>query len=62
MDNMPKYAGSNLGANYITNEFIVSFITRSASDKGKYYRQTDGKGPYEYVDLMNVFYSYCRFS
>ena len=57
MDNMPKYAGSNIGANFIANEFIVSFITRSSKDKTKYYRQTDGKGPYEYVDLMNVFYS-----
>lgn len=57
MDNMQRYAGSNLGANYIANEFIVSFITRSGSDKKKYFRQTDGKGVYEYVDLMNVFYS-----
>lgn len=57
MDNMQRYAGSGLGSNYIANEFIVSFITRSSVDKKKYYRQTDGKGPYVYVDLMNVFYS-----
>lgn len=57
MDNMSKYAGSNLGSNFIANELVVSFITRSKDDKKVYYRQTGNKGEYEYVDLMNVFYS-----
>lgn len=56
MDNMPKYAGSNLGDNYIANELVVSFITRSDKDKKLFYRQVDNKGGYEYVDMLNVYY------
>lgn len=57
MDNMVKYAGSNVGANLIANELVTSFITRNAENKNKFFRENGGKGKYEYVDLMNVFYS-----
>jgi hypothetical protein len=55
MDNLVPYAGSNVGGNWIANELTTSFITRSRSDKKKYYRQVGGDK--EYVDLMNVRYS-----
>ncbi len=57
MDNLPRYAKSNVGNNFIANELIVSFVTRDKNDKRVFYRQTDGKGQYSYVDLMNVYYS-----
>lgn len=57
MDNLVKYAGSNVGANLVANELVTSFITRSSEDKKVFFREKGGKGGYEYVDLMNVFYS-----
>lgn len=57
MDNMLHYAGSKMGDNYIANELLASFVTRSAKDKTLFYRQTDMRQPYEYVELMNVYYS-----
>lgn len=57
MDNAKTYAGSGLGDNYIANELITSFITRSKKDKRVFYRQINGVGEKEYVDLMNPFYS-----
>lgn len=56
MDNLPEYAKSAAGSNFIVNELITSFITRSAANKNKFYRQVL-KGEYAYVDLMNVYYS-----
>lgn len=56
MDNLPKYAKSNVGDNFISNELTTSFITRNKDNKQEFFRQGNGKG-YEYVDLMNVYYS-----
>lgn len=57
MDNLVMYAGSNVGGNMIANELVTSFITRSKEDKTKFFRELGGKGSYEFVDLMNVYYS-----
>ena len=57
MNNLPKYGKSNVGANPIINELVVSFMTRSAKDKRVFYRQTTGKDEYAYVDLMNLYYA-----
>jgi len=57
MDNLPKYASSSIGKVWTANELLVSFITRSIKDKTKFYRQIDLKEKYDYIDLMNVFYS-----
>lgn len=56
MDNLPVYANSNVGGNFISNELTTSFITRSKVDKKIFFRQDGSKG-FEYVDLMNVYYS-----
>ena len=56
MDNLPKYAGSNVGGNFIANELTTSFIARDSKDKTKFHRQSM-KNPYTYVDLMNTFYA-----
>jgi len=56
MDNLPIYANSNVGGNFISNELTTSFITRVKDDKKKFFRQDSGK-KFEYVDLMNVYYS-----
>ena len=55
MDNLPKYAKSNVGNNHLSNELLVSFIARLKKDKTMFYRQ--GTGAYEYVDLMSPYYS-----
>lgn len=57
MDNLVKYAGSDVGKSFVANELITSFVSRSARDKGVYYRQVDGTGEISYVDLMNVYHS-----
>lgn len=57
LDNFPKYAGSNVGANFMTNELIVSYLTRPTVDKSKFYRQVGTTGDYGFVDLMNLYYS-----
>lgn len=57
LDNLPKYGGSNVGANFIANELVTSFITRDAKVKQQFFRQNAGKGSYVYVDLMSVYYS-----
>lgn len=56
MDNLPTYANSNVGGNFISNELTTSFITRSAKNKETFFRQNSKDGS-EYVDLMNVYYS-----
>jgi len=56
MDNLPIYANSKVGDNFISNELITSFITRVKGKKNEFYRQNTAKG-FEYVDLMNVYYS-----
>jgi len=56
MDNLPKYANSNVGGVWIANELLVSFITRFSKDKLEYHRQHI-KEPFDFVELMNVFYS-----
>lgn len=56
MDNLPVYANSNVGGNFISNELTTSFITRSKADKKVFFRQDGSKGS-EYVDLMNVYFS-----
>lgn len=56
MDNLPVYANSNVGGNFISNELTTSFIARSAADKKLFYRQDSSKGSV-FVDLMNVYYS-----
>lgn len=56
MDNLPKYAKSNIGDNYISNELVTSFITRNLANRRLYYRQVQ-KGEYEYVDLMSPYFS-----
>lgn len=55
--NTVKYAGSNIGINPMINELIVSYVTRSKDNPDIFFRQTDLKGDYGYVDLMNSFYS-----
>lgn len=55
MDNLPKYGKSNLGANFISNELVSSFITRSEKNKKLFYRQGGGKAVF--VDLMSPYYS-----
>jgi len=57
MDNLPLYAKSGVGANFIVNEIITSFITRVSADKKVFYRQNLSSKKYSYVDLMNVYYS-----
>lgn len=56
MDNLLKYAKSNLGSNYIANELVSSFICRKKSDKRVFHRQAL-KEDYSFVDLNNVYYS-----
>lgn len=56
LDNMPRYADSGIGASFIANEVICSFLTRIKNDKTKFYR-LDTTKPYTYVDLFNVYYS-----
>lgn len=56
LDNTVKYAGSNLGANYIVNEVVTSFIARQEQDKKLFYRQNP-KSNISYVDIMDVRYS-----
>lgn len=56
MDNLPRYAGSNVGGNLIANELTTSFITRNAKNKKQFFRQVQ-KGDYEYVDLMNPYFA-----
>ena len=57
MDNLVKYAASEVGGSLVANELITSHITRSLKDKNVYYRQIGGTGESAYVDLMNVYYS-----
>lgn len=56
MDNMVQYAASNLGANLVSNEVVVSFITRSKKNLSKFYR-INPDGEYTYIDLMDVRHS-----
>jgi hypothetical protein len=56
MDNLPGYAKSNVGDNYISNEVVTSFITRSKADKKVFFRQNGTKG-FEYVDLLSPYFS-----
>lgn len=56
LDNMVQYAASNLGANLVSNEVVVSFITRLLKNKGVFYRLKPGE-EYTFVDLMDVRYS-----
>lgn len=55
-DNLVKYAGSEVGGNFIANELLTSFVTRVKENKEVFYRQKQ-KGEYSYIDLMNVYYS-----
>lgn len=57
MDNLTKYAASEVGGSAITNELVCSFVSRSAKDKSVYYRQVGGSGDVSFVDLMNVYHS-----
>lgn len=57
MDNLVKYADSQVGESLIANELVTSFVTRSNKDKGVYYRQVGGSGELAYTDLMNVYNS-----
>lgn len=57
LTNLVKYGGSNVGINPITNELVVSVVTRDNKDPMKYYRQTDAKGPWVYVPLTDLYYS-----
>lgn len=56
MDNLKKYANSNLGSNYIATELVTSYITRIKENKSMFYRQ-DTKKDYTFIDLMNVYYA-----
>lgn len=56
MDNLPLYAKSNLGGDWIANELVVSFVTRYKEDKKLFHRQKPNE-EYTYVDLNNVYYS-----
>lgn len=55
MDNLPKYANSNLGANMISNELVTSFIARDESNKKTFFRQKQNK--LVFIDLMSPYYS-----
>lgn len=57
MNNLMKYAGSGVGRSPIGNELTVAFVTRDAKDPLKFYRQTDMKGEYIFVDLMDIYLS-----
>lgn len=56
MDNTSIYGGTNLGANEVSNELLISFISRLPQDKTKFYRSKPIGTP-SYVDLMDVRYS-----
>ena len=56
MDNLPRYADSGIGDNPISNEVIVSFVTRYKNDPMVFHRNKL-KEPYMYVDLNDVYYS-----
>ena len=56
MDNLPEYAKSQLGDNWIANELVVSFITRYKENKAIFHRQKVEED-YDFVDLNNVYYS-----
>lgn len=57
MTNTVKYAGSAIGVNPITNELIVSEVTRSSKDLDVRYRLVNNKGPFEFVSLTDRFHS-----
>lgn len=57
MDNLVKYAASEVGGSLVANELVTSFVTRSIKDKSVYYRQVGGMGEFAYADLMNVYHS-----
>lgn len=56
MDNLPEYAKSNLGSDWVANELVVSFVARYKEDKKVFHRQNINS-EYTYVDLNNVYYS-----
>ncbi len=56
MDNLPGYAKSQLGDNWIANELVISFITRYKENKALFHRQKIDED-YDFVDLNNVYYS-----
>ncbi|WP_396190453.1 hypothetical protein [Flavobacterium sp.] len=56
MDNTLKYAGNNLGASYVGNEVLATFISRNQSDKRKFFRKSPKDKPF-FVGLMDVRFS-----
>lgn len=52
-----KYGGSQVGANPITTELLVSFVTRVKNDPDIYFRHAKPTEEYGYVDLKNLYYS-----
>lgn len=59
LDNLPLYAESNLGDNFISNEILTSFITRLKENPAVFLRQTNitDREKYTYVDLEDPYYS-----
>lgn len=63
MDNFLTFANSNVGSNYVANEIITSFITRSKLDRSKFYRTVIAnknelkKKEYAFTGIDDVFYS-----
>jgi hypothetical protein len=56
IDNIKKYAGSDLGDSYISTELLVSFVARSYKDKKLFYRQNDKNG-LAYINMLSPYYS-----
>lgn len=54
MDNLLVYADSGIGGNLLSNELLVSYVTRSVHDKDVYYRQLGGQGELSHVGLFNI--------
>lgn len=57
LNNFKKYANSNIGANIIANEVVVSFVTRIEGKPDDYFRFSKGNEKPMFMDLMNLFHS-----
>lgn len=53
LDSTAEFANLKLGKNNVSLEMIISSITRSASDRTKYYRENPD-GNYSFIPLRNI--------
>lgn len=56
MNNLYEYGKSNVGAQPLANELIPSFITRDKRNPDLFYRQTNMKNDYMYINLLSPYY------